>query len=334
MRCLVTGAAGFIGSTLSERLLEAGHEVIGVDCFVDYYPRTFKEQNLSQAMAYDRFTFHEADLCDILDASARRAAVSPNDLLDGVDVIYHQAAQAGVRASWGRDFSIYLHNNIDATQRLLEACKDRQGLRIVYASSSSVYGETENFPMREDDLASPVSPYGVSKLAAEHLMRLYHVNFGVHTVSLRYFTVYGPRQRPDMAFHRLIAATLSGEEFTMFGNGEQSRDFTFINDIVQANIDAGQHGKPGGVYNIGGGTSAKMNDVIERVGRLSGKTPRIRYAGRERGDVTKTGADTSRARTDWGFAPKVSLDDGLAAEIRFIDEVILPGPLQSVSDGQ
>ena len=321
MRCLVTGAAGFVGSTLSERLLADGHEVVGVDCFVPYYPRRLKDANLAVARSDARFRFVEADLADLFDPeSPGRSA----EVLSGVDVVFHQAAQAGVRASWGADFSVYTHNNILATQMLLEACRSFPGVRVVYASSSSVYGETKKFPMEEGDLPSPVSPYGVSKLAAEHLMRLYHVNFGVHTVSLRYFTVYGPRQRPDMAFHRICASVLAGREYRMFGNGEQTRDFTFIDDIVQANIDASQRGRAGGVYNIGGGSRISMNDVIRKLEGIAGRKANIRYEGREHGDVTHTGASVEAARRDFGYAPRVSLDEGIARELEFVEKVVLP----------
>ncbi len=324
MRCLITGVAGFIGSTLSEKLLGEGNEVVGVDCFVPYYPRVLKDKNLAASLDNKNFTFHETDICAAFDTATPEGAKRAAELLDGVDVVFHQAAQAGVRASWGRDFEIYVHNNILGTQKLLEACKGRTGLRVVYASSSSVYGETPKFPMEEGDVPQPVSPYGVSKLAAEHLMRLYTANFGVHTVSLRYFTVYGPRQRPDMAFHRLCAAVLTGREFRVFGTGEQTRDFTFIADIVGANIAAARLGKPGGVYNLGGGTRISMNDVIRLLEKVAGRKANIVYEGREKGDVTHTGASVERARADLGFQPKVGLEEGLALELEFIEKVVLP----------
>ena len=324
MRCLITGVGGFVGSSLCDRLLSEGHEVVGIDCFVPYYPRAFKEANLLCAREHPRFRLVEADLCDVFDPEATSGKQSGRALLEGVDVVFHQAAQAGVRASWGTEFRIYCDCNILGTQRLLETCKGREGLRVVYASSSSVYGETGKFPMEETDLPAPVSPYGMSKLAAEHLAVLYHANFGVSTVSLRYFTVYGPRQRPDMAFHRLCAAVLTGREFAVFGNGEQTRDFTFIDDIVQANLDAANHGKPGGVYNIGGGTRISMNDVIRMVEDVIGRKGNIRYVERQHGDVSHTGASVERARRDWGFAPKVALREGLRREAEHIERVILP----------
>ena len=315
MHCLVTGAAGFIGSTLSERLLEQGHTVTGVDSFVPYYPRDIKEANLESARAHANYEFVEKDLCDIF-AQPDTAA------LNGVDVVFHQAAQAGVRASWGKDFEIYLHNNIEATQKLLEAAKRKPGIRVVYASSSSVYGETDRFPMDENDLPKPVSPYGVSKLAAEHLMNLYHHNFGVETVSLRYFTVYGPRQRPDMAFHRIIRSILTGEKFHLFGSGEQTRDFTFVGDIVDANILAATGGKPGGIYNLGGGTRISMNDVIALMDKVAGKKANVVREGKQDGDVMNTGANVSRAAEDFGFAPKVELEEGLRREVEYIDKLL------------
>ncbi len=320
MRCIVTGAAGFIGSTLTDRLLDLGHEVTGIDCFLPYYARELKESNLASARGNARYTFLEKNILEAFDPETGSSA----EILDGVDAVFHQAAQAGVRKSWGKDFETYTDNNILGTQVLLEAAKTVPGIRVVYASSSSVYGETAKFPSSEDDLPAPVSPYGVSKLAAEHLMRLYRHNHGLHTVSLRYFTVYGPRQRPDMAFHRLCAAVLKGEEFTVFGDGEQSRDFTFIDDIVQANIDAASLGAPGGVYNLGGGTRITMNEVFKLVERISGRPARIRYVDRQMGDVTHTGACTERAHADLAFQPKVTLEEGLTRELDHLERVVLP----------
>ncbi|MEI7635059.1 MAG: NAD-dependent epimerase/dehydratase family protein [bacterium] len=324
MRCLVTGAAGFVGSSLCDKLLALGHEVVGIDCFVPYYPRPLKEHNLRQARDCVNFKFIETDICRVFETTKDGTTRLGMELLDSVAIVFHEAAQAGVRASWGRDFEIYCHHNILATQKLLEACKGREGLKIVYASSSSVYGETRKFPMEESDLPAPVSPYGMSKLAAEHLMRLYAANYDLYTVSLRYFTVYGPRQRPDMAFHRLIKAALTGAEFTVYGTGEQTRDFTFIGDIVQANLDAAERGKAGGVYNLGGGTRITMNDVIRLVESLAGQKINIRHIERQHGDVSHTGASVGLARQDFGFHPKVALKEGLTREIEFIRDVVLP----------
>lgn len=320
MRCVITGVAGFIGSSLAQTLLERGDEVIGIDCFIPYYARELKEWNLAQLRCFERFCFLERELGELF-GNARRAA---GELLDGVDIVFHQAAQAGVRASWGSYFETYCSCNILATQKLLEACKLKEGIRLVYASSSSVYGETAKFPMSEDDLPHPVSPYGVTKLAAEHLVRLYTHNYGVHTVSLRYFTVYGPRQRPDMAFHRLLKAAITDQPFTLFGSGEQTRDFTYISDIVTANILAAERGVAGEVYNIGGGSRVSMNEVIDIVGEIVGCQPRVIRTQREKGDVTHTGADVTRAKHDLGFVPRVNIKDGLAAEAQYIKEVVLP----------
>ena len=319
MRCVITGAAGFIGSTIADRLLKEGHEVIGIDCFVDYYPRSYKERNLLQARSSDRFKFIEGDLADI----------DLKSVLEGAEVIYHQAAQAGVRASWGSSFSIYTHNNILATQHLLEAARS-EGVakslkKIVYASSSSVYGNAETLPTVETMRPEPVSPYGVSKLAAEHLMVLYSKEFNVPTVSLRYFTVFGPRQRPDMAFHIFSRAALLGEQLRVFGDGEQSRDFTFIDDIVEANIRAGEQKYDPAlplVYNIGGGSRVTVNQVLQTIGELVGKKIDVTYLKRIAGDAAHTGADTTLARTHLGYAPKTSVRDGLKAEIDWVKTIL------------
>lgn len=326
MKCVVTGAAGFIGSSLTDRLLTEGHTVIGIDCFVDYYPRKLKEQNLHSARDNSRFKFVEMDLLDPRLASQ----------VEGAEVIFHQAAQAGVRASWGDNFSTYTNNNILGTQRLLELCRAtplKSSLkRVVYASSSSVYGHAETLPTTEDVLPAPISPYGVTKLAAEHLMVLYAKEFGVPTVSLRYFTVYGPRQRPDMAFHRFIRAALQGEAITLYGDGEQSRDFTFIGDIVQANIDAALYGitvgsnthqsVDGAVFNLGGGSRVTVNQVIAMLESILGRSIAVQRLAREAGDARHTGADTAKARRILGFDPKVSLKEGLSAEASWMESLL------------
>ncbi len=310
MKALVTGVAGFIGSTLAERLVSAGHEVVGIDCFLDYYPRAIKQGNLRALLAGPRFRFVEGSLVD--------ADLAP--LVDGVDWVFHQAAQAGVRSSWGADFRIYSDNNVYATQRLLEACRGTQLRKFVYASSSSVYGDTEDLPMRETSMPRPVSPYGVSKLAAEHLTWLYWKNFGLPTVSLRYFTVYGPRQRPDMAFHRFIRAVIEDQPIVLYGDGEQSRDFTFVDDIVAANIAAAEASVQGTVYNLGGGSRTTVNEVIATVGGLVGREPRVDRRDVQKGDVRHTAADTSAARREIGFAPRVPLQEGLARQVAWQQE--------------
>jgi len=312
MKVLITGAAGFVGSSIADALLAAGHEVTGVDCFIDYYPRDIKEGNLRSAKSSPSYRFVEASLVD-MDLST---------VLDGVDYVFHQAAQAGVRASWGDDFRIYSDNNVYATQRLLEACRSVDLKKFVYASSSSVYGDTDDLPMRETSATRPVSPYGVTKLAAEHLTWLYWKNYGVPTVSLRYFTVYGPRQRPDMAMHRFARAVLEDREITLYGDGTQSRDFTFIGDIVGANIAAAESRVAGEVFNIGGGSRTTVNDVIATIGNLAGREPRVDRREVQRGDVRHTAADTTGAREMLGFAPRVSLEEGLGHEVEWVRTII------------
>jgi UDP-glucose 4-epimerase len=313
MRALVTGVAGFIGSTLAERLVADGADVIGIDCFTDYYPRSVKERNLSALLEQPSFRFVESRVQDV---------GLPNLLKDRTHV-FHLAAQAGVRKSWGRDFAIYTVNNIEATQTLLEAACSMSNLeRFVYSSSSSVYGDLVAMPMREDALPQPVSPYGVSKLAAEQLCYLYFANYGVPTVSLRYFTVYGPRQRPDMGFHKFLRALLLGQPITVYGDGDQTRDFTFVSDAVAANVAAATRGVPGRVYNIGGGSRVSVNDVLAMVARVTGQTPQITVDPVQKGDMRHTYADTSLARADLGYAPTVGLEEGLAAEYQWLAGIL------------
>ncbi len=308
MKCLVTGAAGFIGSHLAERLLREGHEVIGIDCFVPYYPRWIKEKNLAGLLPYPRFRFLEANLLDV---------DLPELLSQGIEGILHQAAQAGVRASWGKEFTDYTALNILATQQLLEAAKSHPLRKFVYASSSSVYGDVTPLPMREDALPRPLSPYGVSKLSAEHLCYLYWKNYGVPTIALRYFTVYGPRQRPDMAFHRFLRCLLEDRPIPIYGDGQQTRDFTFIDDIVEANLLALQTPVVGEVFNIGGGTTVTLQDAIGVCQGVSGKRAQLDIRAVEKGDVRQTLADVSRAKQHLAYEPKVRLREGLEAEWRW-----------------
>ncbi len=314
MKAFVTGVAGFIGSTLAERLVRAGDDVVGIDCFTDYYPREAKERNLAFLRTAPNFRFIESRLQD---ADLGRLVADRTH-------VFHLAAQAGVRKSWGRDFDVYTTNNIEATQMLLEACVGTGIERLVYASSSSVYGDLVAMPMREDALPQPVSPYGVSKLAAEQLCYLYFVNFGVPTVSLRYFTVYGPRQRPDMGFHKFLRAAIEGTPIAVYGDGEQTRDFTFVEDIVSANIAAAERGISGRVYNIGGGSRVSLNHVLELIGRVTGRQPVIAREAAQKGDMRHTYADTELARADLAFRPTTDLERGLAAEFSWLTGILQP----------
>jgi nucleoside-diphosphate-sugar epimerase len=308
MKALVTGAAGFIGSHLASALLDKGATVVGLDCFTDYYARPLKERNLDANRRRDGFRFVEAPLQEA-DLPA---------LLQGMTHVFHLAAQAGVRKSWGRDFRTYTENNVDATQKLLEACVGRPLHRFVHASSSSVYGDRAPIPMKEDALPQPVSPYGVTKMAAEQLGYLYHVNYGVPAVAMRYFTVYGPRQRPDMAFNRFIRAALDGTPITLYGDGEQTRDFTFVADAVAATIAGGERGVPGTAYNIGGGARVSMNQVLQIIERIHGRPLKVNREAAQKGDMRDTFADTSLARRDLGFTPMVSLEEGIRAEYEWL----------------
>ena len=298
---IVTGCAGFIGSHIVEACLERDDRVIGVDVMSDYYDVEQKRSNVEVALSHERFEYLEVDIKDM-----------PLDLLDDVDVIYHQAGQPGVRSSWRDQFEEYVQRNVSATQRLLEAAVQRDVGRFVYASSSSLYGNAERYPVDESMRPQPFSPYGVTKLAAEHLCSLYGGNFGLSTVSLRYFTVYGPRQRPDMATHRLFEAALNGTPFPLFGTGDQLRDFTYVGDVVRANLLAGEADvEPGLVVNIAGGGQCSMHELIALVEEVSGRSIQIDRLDPERGDVGRTGALTDRARDQLGWEPQVALREGL-----------------------
>jgi UDP-glucose 4-epimerase len=308
IRSLVTGVAGFIGSHLAERLIEEGHEVVGVDCFTDYYARSIKEENLKGLLKNPNFTFFEANLL----------GVNLKELLNGIDYIFHQAAQAGVRSSWGTEFEVYTSNNVLATQRLLEACKGLGIKRFIYASSSSVYGDSEELPLREQSFLKPFSPYGVTKLAGEYLCYSYLKNFGIPVIALRYFTVYGPRQRPDMAFHRFIRAILRGEDIEIYGDGEQTRDFTFISDAVFGNVLAMKSDDIGEVFNIGGGSRVSVNEVLDSIQKIVGKSANIFYREVQKGDVKHTLADTSKAIKYLGYTAKVDLKTGIAKQWKWL----------------
>jgi nucleoside-diphosphate-sugar epimerase len=303
---VVTGAAGFIGSHLCERLLSDGYEVIGMDNFSTFYNRGRKEDNLRVALRSPRFRLDEGDLMTAdLDA-----------MLDGASGVFHLAAQAGVRDSWGDTFGIYTRDNIGATQRLLEALR-RHPMPAVFASSSSVYGTAPRLPVRESDRLAPASPYGLTKLATEHLARIYVEEYGLDLVSLRYFTVFGPRQRPDMAFTRFLSAALAGESVRVFGDGRQTRDFTYVSDVVDATVRA-LRGPAGAVYNIGGGTPASLEEVLLRIAQAIGASVRVEHRPRALGDVAHTWADTTRARAELKWSPQVGLEEGLRAQLDWL----------------
>jgi UDP-glucose 4-epimerase len=300
---LVTGAAGFIGSHLTDRLLSDGVRVTGVDCFTDYYDPALKRANLAAALAHPRFDLLELDLgaADLI-------------MLPDVQVVFHQAAQAGVRASWGADFSTYTHHNVLATQRLLERYRGTPLERFVYASSSSVYGDAERYPTDEGMLPRPFSPYGVTKLAGEHLTLLYGRNFGLPVAALRYFTVYGPRQRPDMGFHRFCRAMIAGEPLTVYGDGRQSRDFTYVADAIDANVAAWKKSREQAVYNVGGGSQVELLEAIRILQEALGVRAELEFRPLPPGDPLRTRADATRIQADLGLVPSTPIERGLAAE--------------------
>lgn len=306
-KAIVTGVAGFIGSTLADRLLLDGWTVVGVDSFEDYYPRAYKEHNVRQASGHPAFTLIERNILDLAVDGTLSA------LMEGAGVVYHLAAQAGVRTSWGSGFRVYSDNNVLGTQLVLEAAH-RAGVRkVVYASSSSVYGDTDVLPMRENAVCRPHSPYGVTKLAGEHLCGLYYANFGLNTVSLRFFTVYGPRQRPDMAFHRFIRTALDGGRIAVYGDGLQSRDFTYIDDIVDG-IIASVSAPPGSVLNLGGGSRVTVRQVVAALEEVTGVQIAVDYIESQAGDVSHTAASLESAHDLIGYTPRVLLYEGLRRE--------------------
>ena len=304
MKALVTGCAGFIGSSITDYLLKNGYQVVGIDCFTDYYSRSIKESNISNAINNEKFTFIEKNLLEI-------------DDYPDVDYIFHQAAQAGVRASWGQNFDIYLENNIKATQKLLEYYKDKKIDKFVYASSSSVYGDIDDLPMHETSYLRPHSPYGVTKLAAENLCVLYHKNYAVPTISLRYFTVYGPRQRPDMGINKFVSSVLDNKEITIYGDGTQTRDFTYIDDVVQANIHAAKSDANGEIFNVGGGNTISVIDLIRLIEKNTGELANIRYIEKQKGDVRDTLADVTKIRNIFNWSAKTDIKTGIKRYIEW-----------------
>jgi UDP-glucuronate 4-epimerase len=314
MRALVTGCAGFIGSHLTEALLDAGHSVVGIDCFNDNYGRAQKLTNLRHVREWASFEFVPIDL-------------SRGDLaefVEAADVVFHLAAEPGVRSSWGTRYGRYVQNNIMATQHILQAARRREGVRVVFASSSSVYGSARSAaPSSEQSPTRPISPYGQTKLSAEQLCDLHREECGMDIVCLRYFTVFGPRQRPDMAFHRFLRAALLEESIEVYGDGQQTRDFTYVDDVVTATLAAAfTPSVPADVLNIGGGSPTSLRAALEIIGGLVGRPLDIRHAPRERGDVRDTAADTTLARELLGFRPRTSLAAGLAAELEWIAPLV------------
>jgi nucleoside-diphosphate-sugar epimerase len=297
MRYLVTGAAGFIGSQLLRTLRERGHDAIGWDAFTDYYDPSLKEENAR-------------------DLPVARVDLADGDLaLDGLDGVFHLAGQPGV-ASFGSVFPVYVRQNVLASQRLFEAAA-ASGTRVVFASSSSIYGDAERFPTPEETTPAPISPYGITKLACEHLARAYRKEFDLDVVTVRYFTIYGPRQRPDMAFTRMVSCLAEGRPFELYGDGTQSRSFTFVDDAVEATMAAMERGQAGATFNVGGGSEASMLEVIEALGRIAGRRLEVVRGPRREGDAARTAADTSRIRQALGWAPETPLEEGIAAQWRW-----------------
>jgi UDP-glucose 4-epimerase len=307
MHALITGAAGFIGSHLTETCLRSDWRVTALDSLTTYYSPADKVRNAESFARHPNCLYLEQDLLDIdLDL-----------LMRDVQFVFHLAGQAGVRASWGQSFDTYTQLNVTALQRVLEAARNAKNLeRFVFASSSSVYGDAETLPTTEDQILRPISPYGATKALGEHLCYLYYRAFGVPTVALRFFSVYGPRQRPDMGFYRLIEAGLSGSVFPLYGDGGQTRDFTYVDDIIEGTVASAHVGRPGSVMNLGGGSRVTMNAVIELL-RAEFPALRVEQFDSGRGDARDTGADISRARDAIGYDPKTAVPVGIGRQIEW-----------------
>jgi nucleoside-diphosphate-sugar epimerase len=322
-RVAVTGAAGFIGSHLSEALLERGFEVLGIDAFTSWYPVAAKRANIAGLVTRPGFRLIEGDL----------VTLDLDSLLSGTEIVFHQAAQPGVRASWGRDFNVYVHHNVIATQRLLEACVRSGVQRLIAASSSSVYGDAPTYPTTEESITRPVSPYGVTKLASEHLCLAY-AQLGVSMMAvttLRYFTVYGPRQRPDMAFRRFLEAAYTDRPIIVYGDGQQTRDFTFVDDAVRANLLAMTAPVRAEAVNVGGGRRVTVSEVLELVACITGRRLRIERTRSQPGDARHTGADGTRAEALLGYRPQIDLEVGLAREAAWVAEMVGARPRQGAT---
>ena len=314
-RYVVTGCAGFVGSHLTDALVGAGHEVLGVDALSDYYDPKLKRANLADALRSDAFSLVEGDLLEL----------PVESLFAGADGVFHLAAQPGVRGSWGASFATYVRDNIVASQRVFEVAA-KAGVRCVWTSSSSIYGNAAAYPTREDARPEPISPYGVTKLACEHLADAHRTAFAINHVVLRFFTIYGPRQRPDMAFTRLLGALVGGTPFHVYGTGEQSRDVTYVADAVTAMVAAMDGAPAGAVFNVGGGTEATLSDVIALAEELTGRQLDARYERAMEGDVRRTSADTTLIRGELGWQPSADLRSGLDAQLAWVKRVRVNAP--------
>ncbi|MBD3180644.1 NAD-dependent epimerase/dehydratase family protein [Candidatus Poribacteria bacterium] len=310
MKYLVTGAAGFIGSHIAQRLLDRGDKVIGIDCFLDYYPRALKEYRLKSLLKYNKLEFIEGNLL--------KADLSK--ILKDVDFVIHEAAQPGVRTGWNSDFEGYSRNNIEATQRLLNMSRDTGIRKFIFASSSSVYGNAEEMPTTENASTKPLSPYGVTKLACEHLCNVYYKSFGVPVIILRHFTVFGPKPRPDMAHTIFSRAILTGREIQIYGDGEQSRGFTYVSDIVDATMSAIEKDIKGEIFNIGGGVTATVKEIIEILEKIIGKKAITRHVPALKGEARHTYPDISKAAEMLDYHPKVGLEEGLIEVVKSVKD--------------